>query len=109
MFSTFNALTFTPVAASRLLHAERREPAWLARWITPPQRWLESLEGPYGRWLDRVMRHPRLVVLLLLAGLLATGVALQQRPTAFIPRRMAASCGPPWCCPMAPPCPRPAR
>ncbi|MEA5475912.1 efflux RND transporter permease subunit [Synechococcus sp. CCY9201] len=86
VFSTFNALTFTPVAASRLLHAERREPAWLARWITPPQRWLEALEAPYGRWLDRVMARPRAVLAVLLVGLLCTGWALQQRPTAFIPQ-----------------------
>lgn len=44
--STFNAISFTPVAASRLLHAEQREPAWLLRWIDPPRRWLESLEAP---------------------------------------------------------------
>ncbi|MFY8149145.1 MAG: efflux RND transporter permease subunit [Prochlorococcaceae cyanobacterium] len=86
VFSTFNALTFTPVAASRLLHAERRDPAWLARWITPPQRWLESIEAPYGRWLDRVLLRPRLVVLLLLVAFLATGLVLQQRPTGFIPQ-----------------------
>lgn len=43
VFSTFNALTFTPVAASRLLHADRREPTWLLRWIDPPA-------GPLSGW-----------------------------------------------------------
>jgi hydrophobe/amphiphile efflux-1 (HAE1) family protein len=85
-FSTLNALTFTPVAASRLLHAEQREPAWLARLIDPPRRALESLEGPYGRWLERVMGHRRAVVALLLAGLLITGATFQALPRAFIPQ-----------------------
>ena len=86
VFSTFNALTFTPVAASRLLHAERREPAWLLRWIDPPRRALERLEGPYDRLLTRVLAWRRRVVALLLLGLLLTGVAFQQRPRAFIPQ-----------------------
>ncbi|MBM5822652.1 MAG: efflux RND transporter permease subunit [Cyanobacteria bacterium K_Offshore_surface_m2_011] len=86
VFSTFNALTFTPVAASRLLHADRREPAWLLRWIDPPRRALESLEGPYDRLLSRVLGWRRRVVAGLLVGLLLTGLALQQRPTAFIPQ-----------------------
>jgi hydrophobe/amphiphile efflux-1 (HAE1) family protein len=86
VFSTFNALTFTPVAASRLLHAERREPGWLLRWIDPPRRALERLEGPYDRLLTRVLGWRRRVVAGLLLGLLVTGLALQQRPTAFIPQ-----------------------
>ena len=86
VFSTFNALTFTPVAASRLLHAERKEPAWLLRWIDPPRRALEALEGPYDRLLTRVLRWRRRVVVLLVLGLLLTGFVLQQRPKAFIPQ-----------------------
>jgi hydrophobe/amphiphile efflux-1 (HAE1) family protein len=86
VFSTFNALTFTPVAASRLLHAERRERAWLRRWIDPPRRALESLEGPYDRWLTRALSWRRRIVALLLLGLLVTAVAYQQRPKAFIPQ-----------------------
>ncbi len=86
VFSTFNAISFTPVAASRLLHAEQREPAWLARLVDPPRRALEALEGPYGRWLDHTMRRRRTVVAVLLAGLLLTGTALQALPRAFIPQ-----------------------
>ena len=86
VFSTFNALTFTPVAASRLLHAERREPAWLLRWIDPPRRALERLELPYDRLLSRVLHWRRRVVVGLLIGLLLTGLAFQQRPKAFIPQ-----------------------
>ena len=85
-FSTFNALTFTPMAASRLLGAGRPQPAWLLRWIDPPRRWLESLEGPYSRLLERTMGMRRRVVALLLLGLLLTGLALEQRPRAFIPQ-----------------------
>lgn len=86
VFSTFNALTFTPVAASRLLHAERREPGWLLRWIDPPRRALERLELPYDRLLTRVLGWRRRVVVGLLIGLLLTGLAFQQRPKAFIPQ-----------------------
>ena len=85
-FSTFNAISFTPVAASRLLHAEQREPAWLARLIDPARRGLEALETPYGRWLERAMGHPQAVVALLLAGLLISGAAFQGLPRAFIPQ-----------------------
>jgi HAE1 family hydrophobic/amphiphilic exporter-1 len=86
VFSTFNAITFTPVAASRLLHAEQRERAWLARLIDPTRRTLEALEGPYGHWLERAMAHRRAVVGLLLAGLLITGAAFRALPRAFIPQ-----------------------
>ncbi|MCP9932493.1 efflux RND transporter permease subunit [Cyanobium sp. Candia 9D4] len=86
VFSTFNALTFTPVAASRLLHADRREPAWLLRWIDPPRRALERLERPYDRLLSRVLHWRRRVVAGLLVGLLLTGLAFEQRPKAFIPQ-----------------------
>jgi len=57
LISTVNALSFTPVAASRILHAEQQEPAWLLRWIDPPRRWLEGLEQPYGRLLERGLRR----------------------------------------------------
>lgn len=85
-FSTLNALSFTPVASSRLLNPQQREPAWLLRWIDPPRRWLEGLEVPYGRWLAWTMERRRLVVSLLLGGLLITGFALQALPKAFIPQ-----------------------
>jgi HAE1 family hydrophobic/amphiphilic exporter-1 len=86
VFSTINAVSFTPVAASRLLRANQREPAWLGRWIRPPQRALEALEAPYGRWLQAVMQRRRLMVALLLVGLLVTVLAIRARPTAFIPQ-----------------------
>ncbi|MEB3333799.1 MAG: efflux RND transporter permease subunit [Cyanobacteriota bacterium] len=85
-FSTINALTFTPVAASRLLHADQREPAWLRRWIDHPRRWLEALEAPYGRALEGALARRWTVLALLVAGLALTGWVLQNRPTAFIPQ-----------------------
>ncbi|MFM1800156.1 MAG: hypothetical protein RLZZ117_2434 [Cyanobacteriota bacterium] len=85
-FSTINALTFTPVAASRLLHADQREPPWLKRWIDRPRLWLEALEAPYGRLLDLALARRRLVLALLLAGLMLTAAAVRARPTAFIPQ-----------------------
>jgi hydrophobe/amphiphile efflux-1 (HAE1) family protein len=86
VFSTFNALTFTPVAASRLLRPSQAQPAWLLRWIDPPRRWLESLEDPYSRLLERTLAYRRRLAALLLVGLLLTVVALQQRPRSFIPQ-----------------------
>ncbi len=86
VFSTFNALTFTPVAASRLLRPSQSQPAWLLRWIDPPRRWLESLEDPYSRLLERTLAYRGRLLALLLLGLLLTVVALQQRPRAFIPQ-----------------------
>ncbi|MFN7229384.1 MAG: efflux RND transporter permease subunit [Synechococcaceae cyanobacterium] len=86
VFSTINALTFTPVAASRLLRAGQREPAWLARWIDAPRRGLEALEAPYGRLLERVMRGRFAVALALLLGLGITVAAVRATPTTFIPQ-----------------------
>jgi hydrophobe/amphiphile efflux-1 (HAE1) family protein len=85
-FSTFNALTFTPMAASRLVRVGQPQPAWLLRWIDPPRRWLEGLEEPYARLLEHTMAMRRRVLALLLLGLLLTGLALEQRPRAFIPQ-----------------------
>ena len=86
VFSTVNAISFTPVAASRMLQIGQREPAWLLRWIDPPRRWIEAFEAPYGRLLDGVLRRRSLVLLALLAGLLLTAWGIHQRPTTFIPQ-----------------------
>ena len=86
LISTVNALTFTPVAASRILHAEQREPAWLRRWIDPSRRWLESLEGPYGRWLEASLARRGRVLLALALGLLLTAAGVALRPSAFLPQ-----------------------
>jgi hydrophobe/amphiphile efflux-1 (HAE1) family protein len=85
-FSTFNALTFTPVLASRSVGPGRAEPRWLLRWIDPPRRWLEGLETPYGRLLAWAMARSRQVLVLLLAGMVITALALQAMPKSFIPQ-----------------------
>jgi hydrophobe/amphiphile efflux-1 (HAE1) family protein len=85
-FSTFNALTFTPVLASRSVGPGRAEPRWLLRWIDPPRRWLEGLEAPYGRLLAWAMARSRQVLVLLLAGMVITALALQAMPKSFIPQ-----------------------
>ena len=84
--STFNAISFTPVAASRLLRRGQVEPPWLLRWIEPPRRWLESLEQPYGRWLDRTLKQRHRVLVALAVGLVITAGGLSLRPSAFIPQ-----------------------
>ena len=84
--STLNAISLTPVASSWLLRPGQREPAWLERVTDVSRRALEGLEEPYGRFLDRVLRHRRLMLVLLLTGLLLTGLALRARPTSFIPQ-----------------------
>jgi hydrophobe/amphiphile efflux-1 (HAE1) family protein len=86
LISTVNALTFTPVAASRILHAEQREAAWLLRWIDPTRRWLEQLEIPYRRWLAASLQRRRQVLVALGLGLLLTGAGLALRPSAFLPQ-----------------------
>jgi HAE1 family hydrophobic/amphiphilic exporter-1 len=86
LFSTINAISFTPVAASRLLQNSRSEPAWLRRWIDPPRRAIEALEKPYDRLLTGVLRRRALVLAALLLGLVLTAAALRARPTSFIPQ-----------------------
>lgn len=86
LISTVNALSFTPVAASRILHAEQQEPGWLLRWIDPPRRWLEGLEQPYGRLLESCLRQRGPVLLALALGLVLTAAGLSLRPTAFLPQ-----------------------
>ena len=86
LFSTFNALTFTPMACARVLGPGggrlpgpiRRASGWL-------RRGMSNLQGRYTTLLDRWMRRGRLVFGLLLSGLLITAIGLATMPTAFIP------------------------
>jgi hydrophobe/amphiphile efflux-1 (HAE1) family protein len=86
LFSTINALTFTPVAASWLLAHGWNEPRWLLRVMNRPQRWLDRLRRLYGGALEHCFRWRRLVLLGLAAGLVLAVWGLGQLPTAFIPQ-----------------------
>jgi len=86
LFSTINALTFTPVAASWLLVHGWRDPRWLRQLLARPQRWLEALSRSYAKSLAHSFRWRRLIMLGLLAGLLLTAWGLGGLPTAFIPQ-----------------------
>ncbi len=86
LFSTINALTFTPVASSWLLQHGWKEPHWLRRFLDRPQRWMHRLGEQYGRALDRSFRWRRRILLGLLGGLILAGWGLGQLPTAFIPQ-----------------------
>ena len=86
LFSTINALTFTPVASAWLLAHGWREPARLKRLLHQPQVWLERLGLHYGRALDRSFRRRRLVLLGLAGGIVLTLWGLGQLPTGFIPQ-----------------------
>ena len=58
----------------------------MLRWIDPPRRWLEGLEQPYGRLLERCLRQRGPVLLALALGLVLTAAGLSLRPTAFLPQ-----------------------
>ena len=90
LFSTINALSFTPVASAVLLgrsfgpapkQAER-----LQRWLSRSSQWLDALQQPYQRLLERALRRRRLVLSLLGAGLLITAIGLRALPTGFVPQ-----------------------
>jgi hydrophobe/amphiphile efflux-1 (HAE1) family protein len=86
LFSTINALTFTPVASSWLLQHGWTEPLWMRRLLDRPQRWIHRLGEQYGRALDRSFRWRRRILLGLLGSLILAGWGLGQLPTAFIPQ-----------------------
>ena len=86
LFSTLNALTFTPMACARALGADGgRLPGPIRRLSDALRRGMASLQIRYARWLERWLRRGRLVSGLLLAGLLITALGLSGMPTAFIP------------------------
>ncbi|MCX5932033.1 MAG: efflux RND transporter permease subunit, partial [Cyanobacteria bacterium] len=86
LFSTINALTFTPVAASWLLAHGWKEPRWLLRMLAHPQRLFDSLGRLYGRALERCFRWRRLLLVGMAAGLILAVWGLGQLPTGFIPQ-----------------------
>ena len=86
LFSTLNALTFTPMACARVLHrGDGRLPGALRRVSRGLRRGMGALQDRYARLLERWLQRGRLVAVLLMAGLLLTGIGLVNMPTAFIP------------------------
>ena len=69
------ALTIVPVAASMLLKSGSHADPWLVR----------KLSAGYRRVLDASFAHPRVVVALALASLLAAGVAYTRIGKTFMP------------------------
>ena len=86
LFSTLNALTFTPMACARVLHrGDGRLPGALRRVSRGLRRGMGALQERYTRLLERWLQRGRLMAVLLMAGLLLTGIGLVNMPTAFIP------------------------
>lgn len=86
LFSTLNALSFTPMACARVLGpGGGRLPGViqkLSRWL---RRSMHTLQGHYAKQLDHWLQRKRLIALLLLSGLVITASGLAVMPTAFIP------------------------
>ncbi|WP_233134018.1 efflux RND transporter permease subunit [Synechococcus sp. BO 8801] len=93
VFSTFNALTFSPTIAALFLRPEGAPPGaidkginFLFGWIFRPfNRGFARLFAWYGRTIETLVRHRHVVVTLFVAGLLATVFMLRVVPTGFIP------------------------
>jgi len=86
LFSTLNALSFTPMACARVLSpGSGRLPGPIRRLSGRLRRGMTQLQAIYGRLLERWLRRGGLVIGLLLVGLLITGGGLAAMPTAFIP------------------------
>ena len=86
LFSTLNALSFTPMACARVLSpGGGRLPGPFRRLSGRLRRGMTHLQAIYGRLLERWLRRGGLVIGLLLVGLLVTGGGLAAMPTAFIP------------------------
>ena len=86
LFSTLNALTFTPMACARVLGSDGGKlPRPLRALSIRLREGMNKLQKGYERILKRWLGRGRLVGGLLLAGLLLTGSGLATMPTAFIP------------------------
>ena len=86
LFSTFNALTFTPMACARVLGpggGRLRGP--VRRLSEGLRRGMHGLQERYAVLLTDWLGRGRLVLSLLLSGLIITAIGLATVPTAFIP------------------------
>ena len=86
LFSTFNALTFTPMACARVLgQGNGRLPRPLRLISRRLQSGMARLQDLYARMLAVWLTRGRTVIALVLAGLMLTGIGLATIPTSFIP------------------------
>ncbi len=93
VFSTFNALTFSPTIAALFLRPEGAPPGAIDKiinllfgWIFRPfNRGFAAVFSWYGRTIEALVRHRHTVVALFVVGLLATVMMLRIVPTGFIP------------------------
>ena len=86
LFSTFNALTFTPMACARVLGpGGGRLPRPVRRLSEGLRRGMHGLQERYAVLLTDWLGRGRLVLSLLLSGLIITAIGLATMPTAFIP------------------------
>lgn len=93
VFSTFNALTFSPTIAALFLKPEGSPPGasdrainFLFGWIFRPfNKGFAALFAWYGRTIELLVRYRHVVLSLFVAGLLATVMMLKIVPTGFIP------------------------
>jgi len=86
LFSTFNALTFTPMACAKVLGpGGGRLPGLIRRTSGWLRRGMRRLQTGYDELLNRWMHRGRLVLGLLLTGLVVTTLGMATMPTAFIP------------------------
>ena len=86
LFSTINALSFTPMACARVLGPKSGRLPQPLHWIsTRLQRGMRILQGRYRHILKRWLHRGALVTGLLISGLLITAIGLASIPTSFIP------------------------
>lgn len=93
VFSTFNALTFSPTIAALFLRPEETPPGMIDKavnllfgWIFRPFNIVfDSIVNWYGGAIATLVRFRYLVVAVFVAGLLATVMMLRIVPTGFIP------------------------
>ena len=86
LFSTFNALTFTPMACAKVLGpGGGRLPGLIHRTSGWLRRGMRRLQTGYDELLNRWMHRGQLVLGLLLTGLVVTTLGMATMPTAFIP------------------------
>ena len=86
LFSTLNALSYTPMACARVLGPRtERLPNPLQPLSRRLQNGMGQLQQRYEALLERWLSRGRLVGAMLVIGLILTGVGLSSMPTAFIP------------------------